>query len=331
MLVALLATSPVARAQDIEPRAYSNAPVGVNFLVLGYATTSGGLSFESSVPVTHARIETSNLVLAYARVLDLWGMSGKFDAVVPYARLAGTADYGGEPVQRNITGFGNPSMRLSVNLYGAPALKLKEFARYQQDLIVGASVRVFVPWSQYDPSRLINIGTNRWAFKPEVGVSKALDRWTVEGQAAATFYTDNTDFFGGKTRQQDPLYSLQGHVIYSFRSGIWTSLDATWFTGGRTTIAGTQKDDLQRNWRVGGTLAFPLDARNSVKLYASSGVVGAHRQQFRPAGSGLAIPLGRRAVRPTHHRSQSNAKLYTRSSAFSVPARATSRNRCEMR
>jgi hypothetical protein len=268
----MLATLPVARAQDIEPRAYSNAPVGVNFLVVGYAATSGALSVESSVPVTNARIDTSNLILGYARVLDLWGMSGKFDVVAPYTRLAGTAIYGGEPVERNITGFGNPSLRLSVNLYGAPALDLKEFAQYQQDLIVGASLRVFVPWSQYDPSRLVNIGTNRWAFKPEVGLSKALDRWTLEGQAAATFYTDNTDFFGGKTRKQDPLYSLQAHVIYSFRSGIWASVDATYFTGGRTTVDETQKDDQQGNWRVGGTLAFPLDARNSIKLYASRGV-----------------------------------------------------------
>lgn len=269
---ALLATTNVARAQDIEPRAYSNAPVGVNFLVVGYAAASGGLSFDSSVPVTDAQIKTSNLVLAYARVVDLWGMSGKLDAVAPYMRLAGTANYAGELVERNIAGFGNPSLRLSVNFFGAPALDLKEFADYQQDLIVGASLRVFAPWSQYDPSRLINIGTNRWAFKPELGLSKAVNRWTLEGQAAATFFTDNTDFFGGKTRKQDPLYSLQGHAIYSFRSGIWASLDATYFTGGRTTIAGTQKDDRQGNWRVGGTLALPVDRRNSVKLYASSGV-----------------------------------------------------------
>ncbi len=234
-------------------------------------------------------------------------------------------------MERNIIGFGNPSLRLSVNFYGAPALNLKEFARYQQDLIVGASLRVFMPWSQYDPSRLINIGTNRWAFKPELGLSKALDRWTLEGQAAATFYTDNTDFFGGKTRKQDPLYSLQGHVIYSFRSGIWTSLDATYFTGGRTTIDGIAEG------RSAGQLASRRDAGVPARrpqlhqaLRQQRGV-GAHRQQFRPAGSGLAVPVGRRAVRPARPRSQSNAKLYTRSSAFSVPVRATSRSRCEMR
>ena len=65
---------------------------------------------------------------------------------------------------------------------------------------------------------------------------------------------------------------MQGHVIYGSRSGIWGSLDATYFTGGRTTVNGVRKDDLQQNWRLGGTLAFPVDVRNSVKLYGSSGV-----------------------------------------------------------
>ncbi len=149
---------------------------------------------------------------------------------------------------------------------------MKEFANYKQDLIIGASLQVSVPSGQYDSSKLVNIGTNRWSFKPEVGISKALGPWTLEVAAAATLYTDNNDFFGGNTRSQDPLYSFQGHAIYSFRSGIWASLDVTYFTGGRTTINGTRNDDLQENWRVGGTLAFPVSARNSIKLYASSGV-----------------------------------------------------------
>jgi hypothetical protein len=89
---------------------------------------------------------------------------------------------------------------------------------------------------------------------------------------AVTLYTDNTNFFGGSTRSQDPLYSLQGHVIYSFRSGAWTSFDATYFAGGRSAIDGALKNDLQQNWRLGATLALPIDRRNSVKLYASSGV-----------------------------------------------------------
>ena len=259
-------------AQEIEPRSYSNAPVGVNFLVVGYGYTSGGVPTDSSLPLTDPQLDTSNAIFAFARTLDLWGKSGKFDAIVPYTWLSGSADYAGQPVERTVNGFANPLFRLSINLYGAPALPLKEFSDYKQDLIVGASLQVSVPWGQYDDARLINIGTNRWFFKPEIGVSKALGAWTLEGAAAVTLYTDNTDFFGGNTRAQDPLYSIQGHVIYSFRGGVWASGDATWFAGGRTTLNGALRNDLQQNWRVGGTLAFPIDRYNSVKIAASSGV-----------------------------------------------------------
>jgi len=268
---ALMGQAPAPRAQDIEPRAYSNAPVGMNFLIAGYAYARGALPFET-LPVTDAQLKTPSTVLGYARALDLWGNSGKFDAIVPVTSLSGTARYLGEPVERDVDGLGDSRFRLSVNLVGAPALAFPQFATYRQDLIMGASLQVSAPTGRYDSTRLVNIGTNRWSFKPEVGISKAAGRWTLEATAAATFYTGNDDFFNGNRREQDPLYSVQGHAIYAFRSGIWTSFDVTFFTGGRTTVNDTVSNDLQQNWRVGGTLSLPVDLRNSVKLYASSGV-----------------------------------------------------------
>ncbi len=268
----LVAASPAVHAQSIEPRAYSNAPVGVNFLIAGYAYTRGGVAFDPSLPLDNPQLQVSGMVLAYARVLDIAGMSAKFDAIVPYAWLDGSVQAAGETVQRVVNGFGDPSFRLSVNLYGAPAMSLKEFASYRQDLIIGASLQASAPLSQYDSSRLVNIGTHRWSFKPAVGASKAIGPWTLESQIAATFFTDNDDFYGGNHRAQAPVYQVQGHAIYAFDSGVWTSLDATYFTGGRTTINGERNYDLLQNWRIGGTVAFPIDVRNSVKLYASSGV-----------------------------------------------------------
>lgn len=269
---ALIAWASAARAQDIEPRAYSNAPIGVNFLIAGYAYTQGGVPSDSALPVKNPQLRTDSAVLSYARVLDLWGKSGRINATLPYTWLSGSADFAGQTIQREVNGLADARFKLSVNLYGAPALTLKEFKDYEQDLIVGASLAVSAPTGQYDASKLVNIGMNRWSFTPEVGVSKALGSWTLELAAAATLYTDNKDFLNGNTRSQDPVYSLQGHVIHSFSSGIWASLDVTYLTGGRTTVNGMRNDDLQENWRVGGTLAFPVDARNSVKLYASSGV-----------------------------------------------------------
>lgn len=269
---ALLGLLAVADAQDIEPRAYSNAPIGINFLVAGYAYTQGALSFDPALSLTDADLRTNNAVIGYARVLNLGGKSGIFDVTLPYTFLSGAAIYEGEPVERQVDGVSNPAFRLSWNFYGAPAMGLGEFRSWQQDLVIGASLRVSAPWSQYDSSRLVNIGTNRWSFKPELGISKTLGQWTVEGQLAATIYTENDDFFGGNTRKQDPIYSAQAHTIYGFKSGKWASFDLTWFGGGRTTFNGVDKQDLQQNWRLGATFAVPVNRKNSVKFYASSGV-----------------------------------------------------------
>jgi hypothetical protein len=130
----------------------------------------------------------------------------------------------------------------------------------------------------------VNIGTNRWAFKPELGISKGLGPLTLELATGVSFYTDNRDFLGGQTRAQDPIYSIQGHVIYSLRSGIWLAVDGTYYTGGRTTIDGVEGNDLQKNWRVGLTVALPVNRHNSLKLYASTGVFTRTGSDFDTVG-----------------------------------------------
>src|SRR5688572_18091427 len=275
---------PGARAQDIEPRAYANAPVGVNFLIVGYLRTEDGLAFDPALPIKNPDLQTSNVVFGYGRVLDLWGTSAKVDVVVPYTFLSGSADYFEERIEREVEGMGDTRLRLSVNLAGAPALRLPEYRSYRQKVIVGVSAQVWAPTGQYDPTRLVNIGTNRWSFKGEVGVSRAVQRWTFEVAGGAMFFTDNPDFYGGSTRSQNPLGSFQGSVIYGFRSGIWSSLGATYFNGGRTTVDGGQDRNLQQNWRLGGTLSFPVRGGHSAKVYGSTGVSARTGNNFDALG-----------------------------------------------
>jgi len=220
----------------------------------------------------HVHTRWSDGRLSLRDTIDLYGRTGKFDVIVPYTWLSGSAIYQGDPVRRDVDGFADPLLRVSVNFFGAPALKLPEFRSYRQDLVVGASLQVSVPAGQYDETKLINLGTNRWFFKPEIGVSKALGPWTLEAKTAVTLFTTNNDFFNGNKRSQDPLYSLQAHAIYNFSSGVWGSVDATYFAGGRTTLNGVLQVDRQQNWRMGATLAFPVGLYNSIKLYASKGV-----------------------------------------------------------
>ena len=261
-----------AQAQELEPRAYSNAPVGFNFLIAGYAHSQGGFSVDPSLPVKDAELEIHSTVFAYARALDLWGKSGRFDIVLPYSQLSGSATVAGDPAQRHVRGFSEPRLRLSVNFYGAPALSLQEFAAYQRDLVMGASVQVSAPSGQYDSSRAINLGSHRWSIKPDIGLSKTVGALTLDFTTSATFYSVNHDYFGGKTLEQEPIYAAQAHLSYDFGGGVWAALGGTHYRGGRATVNGDVGEVELSNSRAGLVLAWPVDRRHSVKFNLSSGL-----------------------------------------------------------
>ena len=271
-VIALLFVAARAHSGEIEPRAYVNTPVGINFLLAGYAYTDGGLSTAGSSPIKDANLKMNTGVLAYARSLDVWGSSGKFDVIVPYSQLSGTAMVEGQPRERDVSGFHDPLFRFSVNFYGAPALSLIEFANYKQDVIIGASVQVSAPLGQYDKDKLVNLGNNRWFVKPDIGISKAWGAFTLELSAGVIFFSNNDDYFGGKKLEQDPVCSTQVHATYNIGGGVWVALSGNNDYGGHTTINGVRSDDLMNNSRVGATVALPVNRNNSIKLYASSSV-----------------------------------------------------------
>src|SRR5215469_3095106 len=257
--------------QALEPRSYANTPVGINFVLLGYGHTDGDVSFDESSPIMDAKLHVDAGLAAYARSLDLWGLSGKFLAVVPFAEASGRATVAGKEFERNVFGLADPLLRMSVNFFGAPALSMADFPSYHQDVILGASLQVTVPLGQYNSKKLLNVGTNRWSIKPELGVSKAWGPLTLEVIPGITFFTTNHDFFGGKTLEQDPIYSVQGHLIYEFARAFWGALDTTYYTGGRTTVDGVRGPQLE-NVRVGATAALSVTRYQSIKLYGSTRV-----------------------------------------------------------
>ncbi len=269
-LLGQVCLATVAVAGEIEPRAYVNTPVGVNFLLGGYAYTDGGLATSGSSPLKDASLSMDTGLLAYARSFGFLGKSAKFDIIAGYSELSGSAMVGDQPRERRVSGYLDPRFRFSCNFIGAPALTVQEFAGYQQDLIVGASIQLSAPFGQYDEDRLVNLGNHRWFVKPDIGVSKAWGDFTLELSGGVFLFTDNHDFLGGKTLEQDPVYTTQVHATYNLGHGIWAAASATYDHGGRTTVDGVRSDDWQDNSRAGMTLALPVNRYNSVKLYAST-------------------------------------------------------------
>jgi hypothetical protein len=268
--VSLVAGS--AAAQELEPRAYAPNPSGANFVLVAYGHATGDVVFDPSVPITNVSAQVNTAAVFYGRTFGLFGRSASAAVQLPYAWGTIEGDVFEERRSVDRSGLADLRLRLTTNLLGGPALSPSEFAARRPRTALGASVVVVAPTGQYDPSKLVNLGSNRWAFKPEVGLSHPAGRWFLELYAGAWLFTDNPDFFGGSRRSQTPLAGLQGHVSYSFRPRFWLAGDATFYNGGRTTVDGVQKADLQRNSRLGLTLAVPVKRRSAVKLSWSRGL-----------------------------------------------------------
>jgi len=261
-----------AAGQSMEPRSYTNAPVGMNFAIFGLGYSTGGVAFDPGLPVKNPDLTVWSSFAGYTRVFDLGGQTGRVSMVLPYAWMSGTAEYMGHTREREQQGIADPIFRISYNLMGAPALTLPEFAKNETDLIVGTTLEVTAPLGTYDSNAAVNLGANRWTIKPEIGLSKALGPFSLELSTAVTFYTANNEFFGGAERTQDPLYSLQMHGVYNFGPAVWAALSATYFAGGQSYVNGVAGDDKQENWRLGATVSAAVSRYHSVKLSASDGM-----------------------------------------------------------
>jgi Putative MetA-pathway of phenol degradation len=271
-LVAAALSAGSAHAQELEPRLYQNAPVGLNAFALGYGYSSGNILVDSSLPVEGASAKVHGIALGYVRSFGILGKSAKLDVVLPLSWGAFQGVVAGELRTREPSGLADPRFRLAVNLVGAPALSVRDFSHYRQKTIIAASFQVAAPLGQYDPDKLINLGANRWSFRPELGVSRAEGRWYVELALGAWLFSENADYFGGFSLTQDPLYFIKGDVIYNFKRGIWVALNYGFATGGVTRVEGESAATLQRNSRLGITLSFPLARAHSLKIVWTSGL-----------------------------------------------------------
>jgi hypothetical protein len=272
LTAALVAIGSPVSAQDLEPRAYTAAPIGLNFVVAGLGRSSGGVVVDPSLPIEDVNARVGTAVIGAATTFSLFGRTALALGVLPIAHAEATGRIGEDSRTATRNGLADPRFKLSVNLLGGRALEPREFVRTPRNTIAGVSLSVVTPGGQYDRTKLVNLGANRWAFKPEVGLSHAIRRWTLEGYAGVWLFTANDAFYtGSSVRTQEPVKALQGHVSYTLRPRLWFAFDGTWYSGGTTTIDGVDKGDLQRNSRVGATASLPITARQSVKVAYSTG------------------------------------------------------------
>jgi len=275
----------MAQAQELEPGAYSPSPDGANIAVLADSFSHGSLSLDPTLPISDARADVNVTVAGYVRTFGLFGRAANFGVAVPYVNANFQGMIQGESQNVHRSAFGDTRFRLAVNLYGTPAMTPQDFATSKESTIVGMSLVVVPPTGQYDSTRLVNVGFNRWSIRPEVGVRRSRGAWTLEADFGVWVFGDNNDFVG-HVRSEDPIGSLQAHFIYTFRPRMWLAYDVNYYTGGRTTLDGKRNFDLQQNTLTGFTFALPITQRQSLKFTTSRQVRATIGGEYNTFGIG---------------------------------------------
>ena len=178
-----------AAAQELAPRAYWPAPNGTNLLVVGYQYSSGDVVIDPTLPLSGADSTINYVQVTYQHTLSLFDRTANLQFNLPYAWGTTTGDIEGEFRRRDLSAFGDARMLLSINLRGAPSMDAAGFQalRAEPRTIIGASILVQPPTGAYEPDKVINTGTNRWAFKLATGVIWPVrPRWLVEADVGAT-------------------------------------------------------------------------------------------------------------------------------------------------
>jgi hypothetical protein len=257
-----------ASAQDLTPRAYWPAAKGTKVAVFGYSYVRGDVFLDPSIPLTGVDSKIHTGLAAYLQTFSLWWRTANVVVELPYSWGTTRGILEDTPARRDFSGLGDLGVALTVNLVGAPSMTPADFQALRAALrpILGAGVKVIAPTGYYDADRLINVGANRWAARLEFGSIVPLRRkWLLEIDVGAWFFTDDEDYLPG-TREQEPIYNFQAHLIRRFGPGFWASLDANYFIGGRQTIGGDELVDVQNNSRVGAMLVVPFGGRHAIRV-----------------------------------------------------------------
>jgi hypothetical protein len=272
----------IASAQELVPRAYLITPMRSNAITLSHSWNDGEVNFEPSVPIENAKGRFQTSVLSYYHSYGLLGRSSNVVLSVPYASGVFEGSINGIRAHAAPSGLADARIRFSVNVRGGPAMKLTEFRQWAEKSLIGVSITAAVPTGQNDRARLLNLGANRWAFKPELGLTRRWGRWVAEGYGGMWLFTSNRTFYpGNANRAQRPMAAIEGHLGYYVKPGLWASLDGNFWAGGTTSINGVQKQDAQRESRLGMTLSVPILRHQSVKFSFSRGAVTRIGGDFR--------------------------------------------------
>jgi hypothetical protein len=277
----VLSFSSALVAQEMEPRSYAVVPTGLHAMALSFTYSSGNVVTEGSSPVQDLDVSNKVFNLGYVQTFRFLNKLSRISVSMPYGFLNGSAKFQGIDTTGSRTGFYDGRIKFGVNLFGSPALKPQQFQKFQEHTVFGVSLVISVPLGQYYPTKLINLSSNRWGFKPELGLSHRDGRLFYEVYGGLWMYTQNPNYFKSYHQNENVLLSFQAHVDYTFPHGKYIALNGGYADGGETYLNGVAQNDQERNWRLGATFSSPVfNKHQSIKFMVNTGIATRAGQNY---------------------------------------------------
>ncbi len=249
---------PFAASGD-NARDWQNVPTDLNMLFGYYNRIDTNTPIDTTLPVDGLSLNADLYILRYARSFGVDGRSSAVQIVQPYADASASFDnarfFDGT---KHHGGMADTQLVLVHNIFGGPALTKEEFASWTPETFLTGALWITAPTGDYDKDRVLNIGSNRWVFKPEIGFGTPIGPTWLEINSWVSLFGDNDEYQGESTLEQKALYAIEGHYSYTFNRALWASLDATYSRGGETRIDGDWQDNKQENALLGASMGFML-------------------------------------------------------------------------
>ena len=259
-----------AFSQDVEPRRWTPIPLGTHILGVGYSYTSGDVFFDPLLQAEDVKIKAHSLVVNFAQPIKIGNKLGSINVLLPFSTADWDGFLSGVPTGINRTGFADPILRASLILAGPPAGNAQEIRQYRLDnptyTSFGISLAITFPLGEYFEDKLINLGNNRYVFRPQVGMIHYWGEWSFELTGSVFLYTRNPDFFNDAERDQRPTFAMQSHLVKQFRKGAWLSLGAGYGLGGESVINRQPNGDYRSNLLASASYSFMISQRQGLKL-----------------------------------------------------------------
>lgn len=251
---------------QVPGRFYLKSLDGANGIPVIVNSMSGNTNpFDMSHNVTPgASFDATMAMVGYAHTFALFDRSAMAAVILPMGRISGDVVVGGKTVNQQTSGFGDPMLEFDINLIGPRSQKnIPDAMRYEPGFSLDLLTDLALPIGEYDNTKQLNIGQNRWYGRIGMPVTVQLGPWipsqrtTLEFLPAVWLFGDNTDYVG-TTMKTDPMYQLDAHLTRDFTEHAWGSLDASWYSGGQATINGVKGSKLN-NLGVGLTLGYTVN------------------------------------------------------------------------